>query len=50
MVLRVKLGFSFWTNSHAAFSAKVLEARYPLDGFSTASERVMGFQSSSLYV
>lgn len=45
----VKLGFSFSTNSHAAFSANVLLARYPIMGFSVASSCVIGFQSSSEY-
>ena len=45
-----KFGFSFSKNSHDAFSAKVLEARYPLDGFWIASSSVIGFQSFSEYV
>jgi hypothetical protein len=47
MVERLKLGFSFATKSHAAFSANVLLARYPAVGLSSASSKVMGFQSSS---
>lgn len=47
---RVKFGFSFLTKSHAAFSANVLLARYPIMGFSCASSIVIGFQSSSEYV
>lgn len=50
MVEIVKLGFSFSKKSHEAFSAKVLEARYPLDGFWTASSSVIGFQSFSEYM
>jgi hypothetical protein len=50
MVARVKFGFSFSMKSHAAFSAKVLLARYPVIGFSSASSRVIGFQSASEYV
>lgn len=49
MVERVKPGFSFSINSHAAFSANVLLARYPYMGLSRASSGVMGFQSSSEY-
>jgi hypothetical protein len=45
----VKFGFSFSTNSHAAFSANVLLARYPATGSASASCCVMGFQSSSEY-
>lgn len=48
MVDRLKFGFSFPTNSHAAFSANVLLARYPYMGFSRACSGVMGFQSSSV--
>ena len=50
MVDKLKLGFSFLIKSHAAFSANVLLARYPIDGFSSACSAVMGFQSSSEYV
>lgn len=49
MVEMEKLGFSFLTNSHAAFSANVLLARYPIIAFSCASSCVIGFQSSSEY-
>ena len=49
IVEMVKLGFSFLTNSHAAFSANVLLALYPIIGFSCASSCVIGFQSSSEY-
>lgn len=47
IVAMVKLGFSFSINSHAAFSANVFEARYPAWGLSSASSKVIGFQSSS---
>ena len=50
IVAIVKLGFSFSRNSHDAFSANVLEARYPFEGFSRACSCVMGFQSFSEYV
>lgn len=50
MVDKLKLGFSFLTKSQAAFSAKVLLARYPMAGLSCASSAVIGFQSSSEYV
>jgi hypothetical protein len=49
MVATEKLGFSFSTNSQAAFSANVLLALYPIIGFSVASSCVIGFQSSSEY-
>jgi hypothetical protein len=49
-VLSVKLGFSSSTNFQAAFSANVLLARYPKEGFSSACSSVIGFQSASEYV
>lgn len=49
IVERVKFGFSFSTNSQAAFSANVLLARYPATASLSASSSVMGFQSSSEY-
>lgn len=49
MVSMVKFGFSFSRNSHAAFSASVLLARYAWTVDSSAPSRVIGFQSASEY-
>jgi hypothetical protein len=49
MVVMVKFGFSFSTKSHAALSAKVLLARYPVAGVSSASCWVIGLKSFSEY-
>jgi len=49
IVAMVNLGLSFSKKSHAAFSAKVLLARYPFIGFVFASSNVIGFQSLSEY-
>jgi hypothetical protein len=51
MVMISKCGFLVSTNSHAAFSAKVLLARYPVTWVLVvcASSHVIGFQSFSTH-